>query len=273
MSNITGKLFVDVEGNTDGLRQSLKRSERDVSKFGKAVNSTMAESGIASLLRVGGAAALTGFARGRTPQSGFGANRGSRLELQSQRAQMRRDVRLQNYRQRAGMDISGDGARFAAQRAAIKSRQRDLVEGRGRQMARGSFARNLLPNAIRLMKHPAFIAAAAVAAIGVMGLAEGNARAKAARGFDARAIREDAITNAQKIKQDIQIARRMSGQGFAGNAARFRNSQSAGLAPFMGTVGNIGGGFWDSFMGLLMFNMRGGILGGGIRVITGGNFI
>ena len=46
MSNITGKLFVDVEGNTDGLRRSLKRSEKDVSNFGRAVNSTLAESWI-----------------------------------------------------------------------------------------------------------------------------------------------------------------------------------------------------------------------------------
>ena len=273
MSNITGKLFVDVEGNTDGLRRSLKRSEKDVSNFGRAVNSTLAESGFAALLRVGGVAALTGLGRGGKRSSGFGANQASRLELQSQRAQLRRDVRLQNYRQRAGMDISGDGARFAAQRAAIKSRQRDLVEGRGRQMARGSFARNLLPNAIRLMKHPAFIAAAAVAAIGVMGLAEGNARAKAARGFDARAIKEEAITNAQKIKQDIQIAKRMRGQGFAGDAARFRNSQSAGLAPVMGTVGNVAGGMFDNFMGMVMFHLRGGFIGGGIRYISGGSFI
>jgi hypothetical protein len=92
------------------------------------------------------------------------------------------------------------------------------------------------------------------------------------RQFDTAAIKQDAATQVARIKQNMQIAKGTYGQSSRGTMDRFFDRQSAGLAPAAATAGNfISAGFWG-FLGLIGWNLRGGVFGGAYRWATGGDF-
>ena len=81
------------------------------------------------------------------------------------------------------------------------------------------------------------------------------------------------MTKVARIKQNLAIARSTHGEGMRGAAARFRDRQSARTAGTYGTVSNVAGSAWDMFMGIVHFQMQGGIIGGAVRGLFGGSFI
>ena len=295
---LTGALFVDIQGDNKNLKKSLNDSKQSVAGFGAAVTQVFASNPALAAL-MGGVGAFAGM-KGKWHQ---------KMQFQGMKSagtmgRTRRSLASMSHRNLTGW-MGGDGEDgvdtpkpsrgdiFLSRqrlRAARSAAAKEKLASRGRRggfLGRTSTLGNL--KSASGMKAAAGIAMKAGGAFlmsgagllllggiaaSIMGTLVGSALKRGAEGrkFDVSRIREDALTKVARIKQNMQIAKSTIGQGFRGGAERYYDRQAAGLGPAFETGANVvSGSFW-SIMGVLAWNMRGGPAGGAYRWATGGDF-
>jgi len=300
---LTGALFVDIQGDNKNLKKSLNDSKQQVAGFGTFAQAMFAANPALNALLGGGAVAgIAGAIKGFRGHRGFSQMRrdsasgmgllatrryAHRVTLGSLRGE--RPEEIENKAEHSGLLVTERNKLRQARKehAAAKHRDRGgrgmLGHSRGQNKAFGmlrniGFGANMAGYAVK--SSAAFLATGAGmfllagAVTAVIGTIMGSAikRGGEGRQFDVKSIREDALTKIARIKQNIQIGKNTMGQGFRGGAERFYDRQAAGLAPAAATAGNVfSGAFWG-LMGLIGWNMRGGVAGGIGRWATGGDF-
>ena len=303
---LSGSLFVDIQGDNKQFKKSIKDSERQVQGFSNTVTSIFAGNQLlTSLLGAGGmVAAIKGFQKGAASHRAFKKMKKDSAE-ETEIAKILRDVAKRRNEDVKGMTLGEyavwsdepkmtrkmkneaevdnreqlrDLKRKAAQ-SKLKERDGQGFLGRTSPMYAGmrrigagvdtaGFATRKMA---QFMSSGVGLTLAAGAAAAIAGIAINDLRVRSAESkrFNADQIKEDAMTKIARIKQNLAIAKGTYGEGFAGGAARFRDRQSARSAGTFGTVGNALGGVWDTIMGVLHFNMQ----GGAVRGLFGGSFI
>jgi len=308
---LSGSLFVDIQGDNKQFKKSIQDSERQVQSFSNTVTQALGGNALLSALMGGGAV----FGGVKAYQEGFKSFRAfKRMKRQSavdaDQAIIRRifasgglhDVKnrtLEEYQ----MDFDDPTATLSDKKSLEVDMREELRElrtdaakaklaargGQGflghrggmgfRAMQKLGMGRDMAQFAARGMAN--FMASGAgitlmggaVAALAGVAINDMRGRSKESQVFNPDRIKEDAMTKVARIKQNIEIARSTVGEGFRGGAARFRDRQSARTSGLYGSVGNFFGGIWDTLMGIVHFNLQGGILGGAVRGLFGGSFI
>ena len=300
---LSGSLFVDIQGDNKNFKKSIDQSEKQVQAFSNSITQTLGNNAIFAGL-LGGLAGVGGIAG---VQKSFGQFRAFKAMKRSSlgedgihllRRQTNKDAlfNLKNF----PMEFEGTRGQFnedvVTRREAIRSgrpeaaraklRQRGGIGllghrggGTARMMQRLGSGKDMAQFAARGMA--TFMASGAgltilggaVAAIGAYGMKQMFDRGKEAQVFNADQYKQDALTKIARIKQNIAIAKGTQGEGYAGAGARFRQRQSANAAAGYATAGNVAAGTWDYAVGVLNWFVSGGLPGAIGRSISGGSFI
>ena len=301
---LTGALFVDIQGDNKNLKKSLNDSKQQVAGFGAAVTQMFASNpAMAALMGGIGAAVAAGRGRGRVLSGIAGARQSvaqARAEYRVAPNAINRRFNLdslQTSRGVMGPHPAGENQMTASEwRATAAQARRERRNGAAQEVLRARQGRGFLGHkrsALQSLRYggkevaTAGIRAAAAfmgtgaglmlmgtAVTAVIGTVIGSAMKRGGEGrkFDVKSIREDALTKIARIKQNVQIGKNTMGQGFRGGAERFFDRQSAGLAPAAASAGNaISGAFWGA-MGLVGWMYRGGPAFATYRWATGGDF-
>jgi len=300
---LTGALFVDIQGDNKNLKKSLNDSKQSVSGFATQVTSMFASNPALNFLMGAGNAA--GLALVSMRKQWKGKMNFSGMKQAGTMARNRRHLLRNNLSGLTGW-MGGDGedgvdtpqpsrgeifiARQKLKRARTAAAKEKLLSrgGRGGYLGRTSIlgqmksAQGLSAAAgIAMKAGGAFLMSGggllmvATIAAAAMGTIMGSAfkRGEEGRKFDVKSLREDALTKVARIKQNIQIAKNTAGQGFRGGAERYYDRQAANIAPMAATLGNVGAGSFWGFMGYLNWSIfQGGVVGGAYRWATGGDF-
>jgi len=296
---LSGSLFVDIQGDNKNFKKSIDQSEKQVQAFSNTLTQTLGNNVIFNALA--GAGGVFGGMKAFQQFRAFKAMKRSSLGDDGMHLLRRRTSKdalfnLKNF----PMEFEGDrGAynealvdfreeiRAGRRRAAeAKLRQRGGIGllghrggGTARMMQKLGAGKDMAQFAARGMA--TFMASGAgisilggaVAALGAYGMKQMIDRGKEAQVFNADQYKQDALTKIARIKQNIAIAKGTQGEGYAGAGARFRQRQSANAAAGYATAGNIAAGTWDYAVGVLNWFMSGGLPGAIGRSISGGSFI
>ena len=282
---LSGSLFVDIQGDNKNFKKSIDQSEKQVQAFSQTLTQTLGGNAVFSAL-FGGLGGLGGFAAFRKGQK-------TKRAFQA----MKEAPSLAQYNTLRGMMDRGhfgggaiDGPPPTAKERAIRERNRQRLRELRPDAAQEKLRRSRIikdqpmRDTIRFAatRMGAFLTSAAgvatiagaVAAIGAFGMKQMFDRGKEAQVFNADQYKQDALTKIARIKQNIAIAKGTQGEGYAGAGARFRQRQSANAAAGYATAGNVAAGTWDYAVGVLNWFMSGGLPGALGRVtIGGGSFI
>jgi hypothetical protein len=247
---LTGALFVDIQGDNKNLKKSLNDSKQSVSGFGAAVQTIFAANpALAAILGVGGTiAASYGLHKklAKTRQQFHWMKNSGHTGFRMARNMHRQRLEMQRMSQGLGI-LDDDGQPIESSTdAAIAATKARLTKRLRQGAARETVARRIreggtMNNTIRpaLMATGAFLksgaglmmmSGVAASVIGILG-ASALKRGNESRQFDVSSIREDAATQVARIKQNMQIAKSVRGQGFKGSMERmFDEQMSNGMA-------------------------------------------
>lgn len=297
---LSGSLFVDIQGDNKNFKKSIDQSEKQVQAFSNTLTQTLGNNLVFDALL--GAGGIFGGMKAFKQFRAFKAMKRSSLGddgINLLRRQTNKDAlfNLKNY----PMEFEGTRSQYnedmVTRREAIRSgrpeaaraklRQRGgigLLGHRGgattRMMQKLGAGKDMAQFAARGMA--TFMASGAglailggaVAALGAYGMKQMFDRGKEAQSLNPDKYKQDALTQIARIKQNIAIARGTQLEGYAGGGARFRQRQSANAAAGYATAGNVAAGTWDYAVGILNWFMAGGLPGAIGRVtIGGGSFI
>ncbi len=285
---LSGSLFVDIQGDNKNFKKSIDQSEKQVQAFSTTLTQTLGNNPVFNAL-VGSAASFVAFRKGRQLHRNFQGMRASgALGQRAINQDIIRTARAAHPSEFGPTDE--DSFLNEAQRQSTIARAKENLNRTRRQAAEQKLARRRIikdqpmRDTIRFAatRMGAFLTSAAgvatiagaVLAVGAFGMKQMFDRGKEAQVFNADQYKQDALTKIARIKQNIAIAKGTQLEGYAGGGARFRQRQSANAAAGYATAGNVASGTWDYAIGVLNWFMAGGLPGAIGRVtIGGGSFI
>ncbi len=285
---LSGSLFVDIQGDNKNFKKSIDQSEKQVQAFSTTLTQTLGNNPVFNAL-VGSAASFVAFRKGRQLHRNFQGMRASgALGQRAINQDIIRSARAAHPSEFGPTDE--DSFLNEAQRQSTIARAKENLNRTRRQAAEQKLARRRvikdqpMRDTIRFAatRMGAFLTSAAgvatiagaVLAVGAFGMKQMFDRGKEAQVFNADQYKQDALTKIARIKQNIAIAKGTQLEGYAGGGARFRQRQSANAAAGYATAGNVASGTWDYAIGVLNWFMAGGLPGAIGRVtIGGGSFI
>ncbi len=285
---LSGSLFVDIQGDNKNFKKSIDQSEKQVQAFSTTLTQTLGNNPVFNAL-VGSAASFVAFRKGRQLHRNFQGMRASgALGQRAINQDIIRSARAAHPSEFGPTDE--DSFLNEAQRQSTIARAKENLNRTRRQAAEQKLARRRIikdqpmRDTIRFAatRMGAFLTSAAgvatiagaVLAVGAFGMKQMFDRGKEAQVFNADQYKQDALTKIARIKQNIAIAKGTQLEGYAGGGARFRQRQSANAAAGYATAGNVASGTWDYAIGVLNWFMAGGLPGAIGRVtIGGGSFI
>ena len=287
---LSGSLFVDIQGDNKNFKKSMSDSERQVKQFDSVLVSTLGANPVFNALTSAGVgiASFGAFRKGQQLNRQFqGMKETGALRQRAMNRNIIRSARAAHPSEFGPTDE--DSFLNEAQRQSTIARARENLNRTRRQAAQEKLAKRRIikdqpmRDTIRFAasRMGAFLTSAAgvatiagaVAAIGAYGMKQMFDRGKEAQVFNPDQYKQDALTKIARIKQNIAIAKGTQGEGYAGAGARFRQRQSANAAAGYATAGNISAGTWDYAVGVLNWFMAGGLPGAIGRSISGGSFI
>ncbi len=287
---LSGSLFVDIQGDNKNFKKSMSDSERQVKQFDSVLVSTLGANPVFNALTSAGVgiASFGAFRKGQQFNRQFRAMKETgALRQRGMNRDIIRSARAAHPSEFGPTDE--DSFLNEAQRQSTIARARENLNRTRRQAAQEKLARRRIikdqpmRDTIRFAatRMGAFLTSAAgvatvagaVAAIGAYGMKQMFDRGKEAQVFNADQYKQDALTKIARIKQNIAIAKGTQGEGYAGAGARFRQRQSANAAAGYATAGNVAAGTWDYAVGVLNWFVSGGLPGAIGRSISGGSFI